>query len=172
MTSPSEAVDAYIALHPPAVRTRLEEMRALVKKLVPEADEKMAYGIPTAMCDGRNLLHYAAFEKHVGVYAMPSGNAAFKKQLSAYKTGKGSIQFPLAKPMPWALIGKIIRFRVAELAAAETTKKSARAPETKKTVAKKPAAKKKTAKKKTAKKPAAKPKAPARKRAAKTKRKT
>jgi len=155
MTSPSEAVDAYIALHLAPARRRLEEMRALAKRLVPEAGEKMAYGIPTVMLGERNLLHYAAFERHIGLYAMPSGNAAFKKALGAYKTGKGSIQFPLAKPMPWALIGKIIRFRVAELeATGEKTKKAAKAKAPAKKVAApkprtKPSAKKpsKTAKK-------------------------
>ena len=74
----------------------------------------MAYGIPTFKLNGRNLVHFSAFKEHIGFYPTPSGIEAFKKELSAYEGAKGSVKFPLSKPIPYALITKIVKFRVKE----------------------------------------------------------
>ena len=88
-------------------------MRATIKAVAPGAGETIRYGIPTFTLDG-NLVHFAAYKKHIGFYPASSGIRAFKKELSAYKTSRGTVQFPIDKPLPLALIKKIVRFRVAE----------------------------------------------------------
>ena len=91
----------------------LEHIRATIKKAAPEAEETIKYAIPTFVFKG-NLVHYAAYKNHIGFYPVPSGIKAFEEELSVYKKGKGSIQFPLNKPMPLSLITKIVKFRVKE----------------------------------------------------------
>jgi uncharacterized protein YdhG (YjbR/CyaY superfamily) len=113
ITAKPTHVDAYIAGFPEDVQTILEQIRAAVKEAAPEATETIKYAIPAYTLKG-NLVYFAAFKNHIGFYAAPTGNEAFKKDLSAYKTGKGSIQFPLDKPMPLSLIAKIVKFRVKE----------------------------------------------------------
>lgn len=112
-TEGSKAVDDYLAKLPPETQAILEEMRATVKKAAPEAKEKIGYGIPTFTHHG-NLVHYAAFKNHIGFYPTPGAITAFKKELSSYEQAKGSIRFPLDKPLPLSLITKIIKFRVKE----------------------------------------------------------
>ena len=107
------SIDAYIAGFPEAVQTRLKEMRATIKKAAPEAEESISYAIPTFTFNGP-LVYFAAFKNHIGFYATPNGNKAFQQELSAYKGGKGSVQFPLSEPLPLDLITKIVKFRVAE----------------------------------------------------------
>jgi uncharacterized protein YdhG (YjbR/CyaY superfamily) len=114
--------DDYIASFPPPVQERLQQVRAAIKKAVPDAEECISYGIPTFRLNGP-LVHFAAFQQHIGFYALPSGNEAFQKELSAYKVGKGSIQFPLNKPLPLELITKIVQFRVQENRAKAAQKK-------------------------------------------------
>jgi uncharacterized protein YdhG (YjbR/CyaY superfamily) len=89
-------------------------VRATIRKAAPEATETIKYGIPTFVLE-ENLVHFAAFKKHIGFYPTPSAMAAFRDQLSAYKSAKGSVQFPLASPMPLKLIERMVRFRVTEV---------------------------------------------------------
>ena len=91
----------------------LRQMRATIYEAAPEATEKISYGIPTFYLNG-NLVHFAAFPNHIGFYPTSSGIAAFKKQLGPYKWSKGAVQFPKDKPLPLALVSKIVKFRVKE----------------------------------------------------------
>ncbi len=121
--APTGNIDAYIAGFPPDVQTILQKTRAVIRKAAPAAQEAMKYGIPTFVQDG-NLIHFAGFKSHIGLYPTPSGIVAFKKELAGYASSKGAIQFPLDKPIPYALIEKIAKFRVKEnLAGAEKKKK-------------------------------------------------
>ena len=104
-------IDEYIAGFPKDVQKILEQVRAIIKKEVPEAEEAIKYAIPTFMLNG-NLIHFAAFKNHIGLYPTPAGTEAFEKELSVYKAGKGSVQFPLDQPMPFDLIKKIVKFCV------------------------------------------------------------
>lgn len=113
--SPAPGIDEYIAGFPSEVRKRLEAMRATIRSAAPMATERMAYGIPTFHLSG-NLVHFAAFEHHVGFYPAPSGIAAFRRPLARYRTAKGSVQFPHDEPLPLDLVAEIVRFRVAEVA--------------------------------------------------------
>lgn len=106
-------VDDYIAAFPPDVREPLERLRAAIRKAAPRAEEKIGYAIPTFFLNG-NLVHFAGYKKHIGFYPGASGIKAFKRELSAYKGAKGSVQFPLDEPLPLGLIGRIVRFRAKE----------------------------------------------------------
>jgi uncharacterized protein YdhG (YjbR/CyaY superfamily) len=106
-------IDIYIASFPEETRKLLEEIRATIRKAAPEAKETINYGMPTFTLKG-NLVHFAAFKNHIGFYPTPSGIEAFKKDLSAYEGAKGSVKFPLVKPIPLDLISKIVKFRVKE----------------------------------------------------------
>ena len=107
-------IDDYIKTFPEDVQIVLEKLRRIIQKTAPEAVEVISYGIPTFKLNGKYLVYFAAWKNHIGFYPMPSGAKAFKKELSVYKQGKGSIQFPLDKPIPYDLISKIITFRVRE----------------------------------------------------------
>ena len=113
MTSKPKSVDEYIASFPVEIQEILEQVRQTIKKAAPDAEEKISYAIPTFALHG-NLVHFAAFKNHIGFYALPSGNEKFQKELASYTVGKGSIQFPIDKPMPLDLITKIVDFRVKE----------------------------------------------------------
>jgi uncharacterized protein YdhG (YjbR/CyaY superfamily) len=106
-------IDEYIAALPENIRPVLEELRAAIKAAAPDAAEKISYQMPTFALKG-NLVHFAAHEKHIGFYPAPSGIEAFKDELSAYKSAKGSVQFPIDQPLPLQLISEIVRFRVEE----------------------------------------------------------
>lgn len=108
-------IDSYIAAYPSNIREILESIRATVKKAAPSAVEAIKYDMPTFVLDGKNLIHFAAFKNHVGFYGAPTGDAAFEEDFAAYKSGKGSLQFPLDKAMPLALITKIVKFKVKGL---------------------------------------------------------
>ncbi len=103
----------YISLFSDDVQVILKKIRETIQKTVPEAEEVISYGMPAFKYHGM-LVYFAAFKNHIGFYALPTGNLAFQKELSVYKTGKGSIQFPLSQPMPLELIKKIVVFRVQE----------------------------------------------------------
>ena len=118
-------INEYIASFSPQVQELLEQVRATIHKAAPEAGEAISYAMPTFKLNG-NLVHFAAFTNHIGFYALPSGNEAFQKELSAYKTGKGSIQFPFDKPLPLGLITKIVKFRMEENAKKAEIKRSKR----------------------------------------------
>ena len=107
------SIDDYIATFPEDTQKILKEIRAVIKAAAPEAVEKISYQMPTFFMNG-NLVHFAAFKKHIGFYPTPSGIEAFQKELSVYEGAKGSVQFPLDKPMPLKLISRIVKFRVGE----------------------------------------------------------
>ena len=119
-TSTPKDIDAYISNYPKDVQEILEKVRMTIRENAPGADEKISYGIPTFYLKG-NLVHFAAYKRHIGFYPTSSGIEKFQKELSVYKGAKGSVQFPLDQPIPYDLIGEIVRFRVKEnLARAET----------------------------------------------------
>lgn len=107
------SIDEYIATFPKDIQNILEELRAAIKAAAPDAEEKISYQMPTFFLNG-NLVHFAAFKKHIGFYPTPSGIEAFQKELSVYDGAKGSVQFPIDEPMPLKLISRIVKFRVAE----------------------------------------------------------
>lgn len=109
----STTIDAYIAGYPEEVQAILQEIRRTIHETAPEATEAISYGMPTFKLHG-NLVHFGAFKSHIGFYPVPSGMEAFQEELAAYKQGKGSVQFPLNKPMPLDLIRRIVEFRVQE----------------------------------------------------------
>ena len=104
-------IDDYIAGFPKDIQKMLEEIRATISKAAPDAEEAIKYAMPTFTLHG-NLVHFAAFKNHIGFYPAPMGIEAFKKELSVYKGAKGSVQFPLDKPLPLTLISKIVQYRV------------------------------------------------------------
>jgi uncharacterized protein YdhG (YjbR/CyaY superfamily) len=106
-----KSIDDYISGFPVEVQYLLQQVRLKIKELAPRAEEAISYGIPTFKLNG-NLVHFAAFKNHIGLYPTPSGLEEFEKELSPYKQGKGSVQFPLDKPLPLDLIGKIVEYRV------------------------------------------------------------
>lgn len=107
-------VDDYIAGFPPNVQSAMKKIRSLIRKHAPEAVEGISYGMPGYKTHGKPLVYFAAYEHHIGFYATPTGHTQFKKELSKYKQGKGSVQFPLDEPMPYELIARIVQFRVEE----------------------------------------------------------
>lgn len=113
MNTPIRDIGEYIAQFPVSTQHILKELRETIKRAAPEATEKISYGMPTFYLEG-NLVHFAAFAHHIGLYATPSGHEAFKKELAKYKSGKGSVQFPIDEPMPLDLIAKIVAYRVRE----------------------------------------------------------
>ena len=107
-------VDQYIENFPLQVQEIMTEIRQLIKAAAPDAIENIAYGMPGFKTNGRPLVYFAGFKNHIGLYATPSGHAQFASELSNYKQGKGSVQFPLNKPIPFELIKKIIEYKVQE----------------------------------------------------------
>lgn len=107
------SINEYIALFPEEVQDKLEQIRAVIKATAPEATEKISYQVPTFYLQG-NLVHFAAYKNHISFFPTSSGVQAFKDELSPYATSKGTIKFPLNKPMPLDLIRRITQYRVAE----------------------------------------------------------
>ena len=114
MTADYRNIDEYILTFPPETRKMLEEIRGAIRNAAPDATEAISYQMPTFKLNGKNLVHFAGYKNHIGFYPVPSGMEAFKKELSSYKQGKGSVQFPLDKPLPLDLINEIVKFRVKE----------------------------------------------------------
>ncbi len=112
--SAATSIDEYIAEFPSATQDVLEEVRALIRASAPDAVETISYAIPTFDLYGRHLVHFAGYAHHIGFYPTGSGIEAFAEELEPYKKGKGSLQFPLGKPIPADLIRRIVEFRVAE----------------------------------------------------------
>lgn len=106
-------IDEYISHQTPEVQILLEQIRQTIKNAAPEAEEVISYQMPAFKYYGM-LVYFAAFKNHIGFYATPNGHSEFKKELSVYKQGKGSVQFPLSKPIPLDLIAKIVKFRAKE----------------------------------------------------------
>jgi len=108
-----KTIDEYIAGFPHDVQEILEKIRITIRKAAPDAKETINYQIPTFTLNG-NLVHFAAFKKHIGLYPTPTGIEKFKRELAVYEGAKGSVKFPLDKPIPFALISRIVKFRVQE----------------------------------------------------------
>lgn len=109
----SKEIDSYIQAAPEAAQSHLRQMRTTIRKAAPRATEAISYRIPTYKLDG-NLVHFGAFTNHVSFFPTSSGVAAFKKELSKYKMAKGTVQFPLDKPLPHGLVARIVKFRVKQ----------------------------------------------------------
>jgi len=118
-----KTMDEYINTFPKDVQRILNELRQTIKEVAPEAEETINYQIPTFTLHG-NLVHFAAFENHIGFYPTPSGMEAFKQELSAYKGAKGSVQFPIDQPLPLPLIRRIVEYRVKENVERQQKKKA------------------------------------------------
>jgi len=108
-----KTIDEYIATFPANVQDILEALKQTIKEAAPIAEETINYGIPTFKLNG-NLVHFAAYKNHIGFYPTPSALVAFKEELSPYKQAKGSVQFPIDKPIPLDMVQKIVKFRVKE----------------------------------------------------------
>jgi uncharacterized protein YdhG (YjbR/CyaY superfamily) len=108
-----KTIDEYIVQFPIEVQEILKAIRKVIKEAAPDAKEKISYQMPAFVLHG-TLVYFAAFKNHIGFFPTSSGINAFKQELSEYKGGKGSVQFPLDKPIPYELISKIVTFRVAE----------------------------------------------------------
>ena len=116
MTAPGrqfKTIDEYIGTFPPEVRKILGQLMEKIHEAAPEAGEAIKYGIPTFTLNG-NLVHFAAFEHHIGFYPTPSAIEAFKGELSRYNTTKGTVQFPIDEPVPFDLVKRMVEFRVKE----------------------------------------------------------
>jgi len=119
-------IDEYIAGFPNDVQKILQKIRTTIKEAAPDTEETISYQIPTFTLGGKYLIYFAAYKKHIGLYPAPRGVEKFKKELSAYEGGKGTLRFPLDKPIPFGLIKRIVKFRVKEnleTAKARRTKK-------------------------------------------------
>lgn len=120
-----QSIDEYIAGFPHDVQEILQKIRMTIRKAAPDAEETINYRMPTFTLKG-NLVHFAAHQKHIGFYPTPTGIEKFKNELSVYEGAKGSVQFPLDKPIPFALISKIVKFRVKENLARAAAKEKKR----------------------------------------------
>jgi uncharacterized protein YdhG (YjbR/CyaY superfamily) len=107
------SIDDYINVYPKDVREILKELREVIRAAAPDAVERISYQMPTFSLKG-NLVHFAAHKNHIGFYPTPSGIQAFSKELASYESAKGSVQFPIDKPLPFELISRIVKFRVEE----------------------------------------------------------
>jgi len=107
-------VDTYLSTFPADVQAILKQIRTIIKKAAPEAVESIAYGMPAYKTYGKPLVYFAGFKNHIGFYATPTGHEQFSAELSNFKQGKGSVQFSLDKPVPFALVKRIVEFRVKE----------------------------------------------------------
>jgi uncharacterized protein YdhG (YjbR/CyaY superfamily) len=115
-------IDEYIMGFPENVQQMLEQMRTTIQKAAPKAEEAIKYSMPTFVLYG-NLVHFAAYKNHIGFYPAPRALEEFKKELSAYKGSKGAVQFPLDKPLPLALISRMVKYRVKQSLEKEKAKK-------------------------------------------------
>lgn len=110
-----ETVGNYIDTFPMNVQEILHNIREIIQESAPTASESIAYKMPAYKLNGKPLIYFAAYKIHIGLYALPTTNIEFSKELSIYKQGKGSIQFPLDKAIPYDLIKRIVEFRVIEI---------------------------------------------------------
>ena len=109
-----QTIDDYIADFPVDVQEILQKIRVTIKKAAPRAEEAISYKMPAFNLSGQYLIYFAAYKKHIGLYPVPSGDAEFNKEISTYLAGKGTLQFPLDKPIPYKLISKIVKVRAKE----------------------------------------------------------
>ena len=118
-------IDEYIAGFPTEIQERLEKVRKTIRDAAPEAEEAIKYRMPTFVLNG-NLVHFAAFKNHIGLYPAPHAIEEFKDELSVYEGAKGTVRFPLGQPIPYELIGRIVKLRVADSLAKAAAKKKKR----------------------------------------------
>lgn len=114
-TPKPETIDQYILGFPPEIRTLLSKVRAAIHKAVPKAEESISYRIPAFRLAEGTLVYFAAFKQHIGFYPTSSGMKQFQKELSSYETSKGAVRFPFDRPIPYALLGRIAKFRAQEV---------------------------------------------------------
>lgn len=107
-------IDSYIASQPAPVRQLLKQMRDTIHEAAPDTLENISYGIPTFTLQGKNLVHFAAAKHHIGFYPSPEAILVFQKELSVYKSAKGSVQFPLEQPLPLKLVRRMVLYRVMQ----------------------------------------------------------
>lgn len=117
-----QSIDEYIAGFPREIQELLEKVRMTIRKAAPDAEETISYKIPTFNLKGKYLIYFAAYKKHIGMYPVPTGDAEFNEQVSVYQAGKGTLRFPLDKPIPLGLIRKIVKLRVEETLARTASK--------------------------------------------------
>jgi uncharacterized protein YdhG (YjbR/CyaY superfamily) len=110
-----KTIDEYIESFPQNVQSVLEKLRATVQEIAPEALESISYDMPTFKLNGKRLVYFSAWKNHIGFYSIPEGNDTFRKELSPYEGEKGSLRFPLEKPIPYDLVKKIVMFRMKEI---------------------------------------------------------
>ena len=114
MKSKIDSIDEYIATFPKDVQKILKQIRKTIKTAAPKADEKISYGIPTFTMNNKYLIYFAGWKNHVSIYPIPTGSTAFNKEISKYAAGKGTLKFPLDKPIPLKLITEIVKLKVTE----------------------------------------------------------
>ena len=112
--TPPKSIDEYIGPFPKEVQAILEKIRQTIRKAAPGAEEVISYQIPAFKWRGKGLVAFAGWKQHVAMYPVPRGDAAFKREVSFYQTGKGTVQFPLDRPLPLGLIRKIVKYRLKE----------------------------------------------------------
>ncbi len=120
---PPRNIDEYIALFSPEVRSILEQIRSTVREAAPDAEEKISYRMPTFALNG-NLIHFAAFKNHIGLYPPVEGDEELQAEISRYRGDKGNLKFPLDEPIPYALIRKIVKARIKEQSERAGSKRS------------------------------------------------
>ena len=113
-TQKAASIDEYIAGFPRETQKVLEQIRSVIKREAPGAEETISYAIPAFNLNKHNLVYFAGYKNHVSIYPIPKGSEAFEKEISKYKSGKGTMQFPLDKPLPLNLVTKIVRHRIKE----------------------------------------------------------
>ena len=114
MKSKISSIDEYIETFPEDLQTLLRQVRKTIKAAAPKADEKISYGIPTFTMNGKYLIYFAGWKSHISIYPIPVGDDAFNQEVAPYVSGKGTLKFPLDKPIPLKLITKIVKLKVAE----------------------------------------------------------
>ncbi len=114
-TSQFKTIDEYLVQFPENVRELLQEIRKTIRNSAPQAEETISYGMPAFKLNGKILVYFAAFKNHIGFFPTASGIEAFKEEVSAYKTSKGTVQFPLDRPIPLGLVSKMVKFKVKEV---------------------------------------------------------
>jgi uncharacterized protein YdhG (YjbR/CyaY superfamily) len=108
------SMDEYIATFPEETRKKLEEVRSVIQAVVPGARAKISYQIGAFELNGKDFINFAGWKNHISIYPIPSGSEAFNKEVSQYASGKGTLRFPLDKPLPSKLIRQVVEYRIAD----------------------------------------------------------
>ena len=124
MTSKINSIDEYIETFPEDVQTLLQQVRRTIQASAPKAGEKISYGIPTFTLNGKYLIYFAGWKRHISIYPIPTGDDAFSEEVAPYISGKGTLKFPIDRPLPLKLIAKIVKLKVAENSRQADKKKS------------------------------------------------